>query len=128
MNEAYIYDGARTAFGRHSGCLSGVRPDDLLATVIGALFERNQFDSEVLEDVLVGNTNQAGEDCRNVARFASLLAGLPIEAGGQTINRLCGSGLAAARPLRELGLRSTICRFWNLTRHSPHRCWAASKN
>lgn len=96
MTNAFIYDGARTAFGRHAGCLSGLRPDDLLASVIKTLLERTNFDSELVEDVIVGNTNQAGEDCRNVARFASLLAGLPIETGGQTVNRLCGSGLAAA--------------------------------
>ena len=96
MNEALIYDGGRSAFGRHGGCLSSTRPDDLLAHVIKTVVGRNQFDLQAYEDVIIGNTNQAGEDCRNVARFAGLLAGLPIETGGHTINRLCGSGLAAA--------------------------------
>ena len=94
--EAYIYDGGRTAFGRHGGALSSVRPDDLLAHVISTLVNRNQFDSLSFEDVIAGSTNQAGEDSRNVARFAGLLAGLPMQTGGITVNRLCGSGLAAA--------------------------------
>ncbi|MBU3070162.1 3-oxoadipyl-CoA thiolase [Aestuariicella sp. G3-2] len=96
MSEAYIYDGGRTAFGRHSGALSSVRPDNLLAHVIRTLIERNNFESSLYEDVIAGTTNQAGEDSRNVARFAGLLSGLPIETGGLTVNRLCGSGLAAA--------------------------------
>lgn len=97
MNSAYLYDGARSAFGRHGGCLSGVRPDDLLAHVIRTLVERNAFEPDLYEDVIAGNTNQAGEDSRNVARTAALLAGLPIECGGLTVNRLCGSGLAAVQ-------------------------------
>jgi len=96
MNEALIYDGGRSAFGRHGGCLASTRPDDLLAHVIKTVVERNPFDLQAYEDVIIGNTNQAGEDCRNVARFAGLLAGLSIETGGYTINRLCGSGLSAA--------------------------------
>ncbi|RLA42702.1 MAG: 3-oxoadipyl-CoA thiolase [Gammaproteobacteria bacterium] len=96
MNEAFIYDGGRSAFGRHGGCLSSTRPDDLLAHVIRAVVQRNSFDFPNYEDVIVGTANQAGEDCRNVARFAGLLAGLSIETGGHTVNRLCGSGLAAA--------------------------------
>lgn len=96
MSEAYIYDGGRTAFGRHGGALSSVRPDNLLAHVIRTLIERNDFERNLYEDVIAGNTNQAGEDSRNVARFAGLLSGLPIETGGLTVNRLCGSGLAAA--------------------------------
>ncbi len=95
MNSAYIYDGARSAFGRHGGCLAALRPDDLLAKVIAALVQRNNFDSDLYEDVIAGNTNQAGEDSRNVARHAALLAGLPIASAGITLNRLCGSGLAA---------------------------------
>ena len=95
MSDAYIYDGGRSAFGRHGGALSSVRPDDLLGHVIKTLVQRNNFDSELYEDVIAGATNQAGEDCRNVARFAGLLAGLPITTGGQTVNRLCGSGMAA---------------------------------
>lgn len=95
MSNAYIYDGARTAFGRHGGVLSSVRPDDLLAHVIRALVERNAFDASLYEDVIAGSTNQSGEDSRNVARFSGLLAGLPIATGGLTVNRLCGSSLAA---------------------------------
>jgi 3-oxoadipyl-CoA thiolase len=95
MFNAFIYDGARTAFGRHGGSLSPVRPDDLLARVIRVLSSRNNFDLNDYEDVIIGNTNQAGEDSRNVARFAALLAGLPIETAGLTVNRLCGSSMAA---------------------------------
>lgn len=96
MSHAYIYDAGRTAFGRHGGALSSLRPDDMLAHVIKTLINRNSFDLSLYEDVIAGNTNQAGEDSRNVARFSGLLAGLPIECGGITINRLCGSSLAAA--------------------------------
>jgi acetyl-CoA C-acetyltransferase len=96
MQDAYIYDAARTAFGRHGGVLSSVRPDDMLAHLIKTLVQRNNFDLSLYEDVIAGNTNQAGEDSRNVARFAGLLAGLPVESGGLTVNRLCGSSLAAA--------------------------------
>ncbi len=92
---AYIYDGLRTPFGRHAGALAKVRPDDLLASVIKTLVERNAFDKGLYEDVIAGCTNQAGEDARNIARHAGLLAGLPVETGGLTVNRLCGSGLAA---------------------------------
>ncbi|WP_111493320.1 3-oxoadipyl-CoA thiolase [Marinobacter bohaiensis] len=92
---AYIYDGLRTPFGRHAGALARVRPDDLLASVIQAVVERNDFDKALYEDVIAGCTNQAGEDARNLARHAGLMAGLPVEAGGLTVNRLCGSGLAA---------------------------------
>ena len=95
LSEAFIYDGGRTAFGRHAGALSSVRPDDLLAHTIKAVVERNDFPAEAYEDAIMGNTNGAGEDCRNVARFSLLRAGLPVEVGGQTVNRLCGSGLAA---------------------------------
>ncbi|MBZ4395437.1 MULTISPECIES: 3-oxoadipyl-CoA thiolase [unclassified Myxococcus] len=92
---AYIYDGLRTPFGRHAGALAPVRPDDLLSGVIRALLTRGPFELGDIEDVVIGCTNQAGEDSRNVARHAALLAGLPIEVGGVTVNRLCGSGLAA---------------------------------
>ena len=95
MLDAYIYDGARTAIGRYAGALAKVRPDDLLATVVRAVVERNPFAPADIEDVIAGSANQAGEDNRNVARFAGLLAGLPVETGGQTVNRLCASGLAA---------------------------------
>lgn len=92
---AYIYDGLRSPFGRHAGALSSVRPDDLLAEVMRALVARNPFDQRDYEDVVMGCTNQAGEDARNIARHAALLAGLPQEVPGLTVNRLCGSGLAA---------------------------------
>jgi acetyl-CoA C-acetyltransferase len=93
--EAYIYSGIRTPFGRHAGALASVRPDDLLASAIGAALERSAFSSADFEDVIIGCTNQAGEDSRNIARRAALLAGLPVEVAGLTVNRLCASGLAA---------------------------------
>jgi 3-oxoadipyl-CoA thiolase len=92
---AYIYDGLRSPFGRHAGALASVRPDDLLAEVMRALIARNPFDQHDYEDVVMGCTNQAGEDARNLARHAGLLAGLPPQVPGLTVNRLCGSGLAA---------------------------------
>ncbi len=85
----------RTPVGRHGGTLATVRPDDLLAGVIQAVVERSGVPAEQIEDVIMGCTNQAGEDNRNVARMAALLAGLPVEVAGQTVNRLCGSGLQA---------------------------------
>lgn len=95
LTEAFIYDGGRSAFGRHGGALATIRPDDLLADIIKSVVARNAFPAEAYEDVIMGNTNQAGEDCRNVARFAALRAGLPVEVAGLTVNRLCASGLAA---------------------------------
>ena len=85
----------RSPFGRYGGALSAVRPDDLAAAVIRALVERSGIDPVLIEDVILGCANQAGEDNRNVARMAALVAGLPIEVGGLTVNRLCGSGLQA---------------------------------
>ncbi len=94
MESAYIVDIVRTPVGKFGGTLASVRPDDLAAHVIKALIERNpSFDPALLEDVIFGAANQAGEDNRNVARMASLLAGLPLEVGGVTVNRLCASGL-----------------------------------
>ena len=93
--DAYIYSGIRTPFGRHAGALAPVRPDDLLAKSIGILIEKSPFSGDDVEDVIAGCTNQAGEDSRNVARRAGLLAGLPVEVAGMTVNRLCASGLAA---------------------------------
>jgi 3-oxoadipyl-CoA thiolase len=93
--DAYIYAGLRTPFGRFGGALSSVRPDDLLARAIAGLLQRTKVASEAVEDVVAGCANQAGEDSRNVARHAALLAGLPVEVGGVTVNRLCASGLAA---------------------------------
>ncbi|WP_166365847.1 3-oxoadipyl-CoA thiolase [Pseudomonas akapageensis] len=92
---AYIYDGLRTPFARHAGALASIRPDDLLATLVRALVARNPFDSAEYEDLIAGCSNQAGEDARNLARHAALLAGLPTSVAGVTVNRLCGSGLAA---------------------------------
>ncbi len=95
MSEAVIYDGIRSHIGRHAGALAKIRPDELLARTLRELLSRCDFDHTLIEDVIAGDTNQAGEDCRNVARNAGLLAGLPDSVGGQTVNRLCGSGAAA---------------------------------
>jgi 3-oxoadipyl-CoA thiolase len=96
MTDAYICDAVRTPIGRYGGGLSKVRTDDLGAVPIAALMARNEgVDWQTVDDVYYGNANQAGEDNRNVARMAALLGGLPIEVGGATINRLCGSGLDA---------------------------------
>ena len=93
--DALICMALRTPVGRHGGALASVRPDDLLATVIRAVVERSGVPPERIEDVVMGCANQAGEDNRNVARMSALLAGLPVEVAGQTVNRLCGSGLQA---------------------------------
>lgn len=96
MREVVIVDAVRTPIGRYKGALRSVRPDDLGAIVIKAIIERNpNLPAEEIEEVILGNANQAGEDNRNVARMSSLLAGLPISVGGTTLNRLCGSGLDA---------------------------------
>jgi acetyl-CoA C-acetyltransferase len=95
MLEAYIYGGMRTPFGRHGGALAYVRPDDLLAGVVKETAARSGFDIEAIDDVSIGCASQAGEDSRNVARHALLLAGLPVETPGSVHNRLCGSGLNA---------------------------------
>ena len=95
MRTAWIVDAVRTPIGRHGGALARVRPDDLASRVIKALIDRTDVDPSEVDDVLMGCTNQAGEDNRNVARMALLLAGLPVSVPGQTINRLCGSGLQA---------------------------------
>jgi len=95
MQEAVILDAVRTPIGKYAGVLKDVRPDDLLAHVIARLVERTRVPVEAIEDVYAGCANQAGEDNRNVARMAALLAGLPIEIPGATVNRLCGSGLEA---------------------------------
>jgi 3-oxoadipyl-CoA thiolase len=95
LREAWIIDAVRTPIGRHGGVLASVRPDDLAALVIRAIVKRTGVDPASVEDVVLGCANQAGEDNRNVARMAALLAGLPVEVAGQTVNRLCGSGLQA---------------------------------
>ncbi|RZL62730.1 MAG: acetyl-CoA C-acyltransferase, partial [Variovorax sp.] len=110
-NQAFICDAIRTPFGRYGGALSSVRTDDLGAIPLKALMERNKnVDWQAVSDVIYGCANQAGEDNRNVARMSALLAGLPLELGGATLNRLCGSGLdavgTAARAIKagEAGL------------------------
>jgi 3-oxoadipyl-CoA thiolase len=95
LREAWIVDAVRTPVGRYGGALAAVRPDDLAAIVIRAIVERTGVAGALVEDVVFGCANQAGEDNRNVARMAALLAGLPVEVAGQTVNRLCGSGLQA---------------------------------
>ena len=95
LREAWIVDAVRTPIGRYGGALAGVRPDDLAALVLRALVERTGLDPAVVEDVILGCANQAGEDNRNVARMALLLAGYPVDVAGLTVNRLCGSGLQA---------------------------------
>jgi 3-oxoadipyl-CoA thiolase len=95
LREAWIVEAVRTPIGRYGGALASVRPDDLAASVIRAVVERSGIDPALIEDVILGAANQAGEDNRNVARMAALLAELPVEVAGQTVNRLCGSGLQA---------------------------------
>ncbi|MER6899884.1 acetyl-CoA C-acyltransferase, partial [Amycolatopsis sp. NPDC000740] len=95
MSDAYVLDAIRTPFGRYGGALSGVRPDDLAASVLRALAERNGLDPSTVDEVLLGDANGAGEDNRNVARMAALLAGWPTSVPGATVNRLCGSGVEA---------------------------------
>jgi 3-oxoadipyl-CoA thiolase len=97
MTDAYILDAVRTPVGRFGGALASVRPDDLAATVVRAIVERTGVDPATVDDVIFGCANQAGEDNRNVGRMALLLAGLPVTVPGQTVNRLCGSGLEAVR-------------------------------
>ena len=104
MTASFVYDAVRTPFGRAGGALAGVRPDDLAAVAVKAIVERGGFDPARIDDLIFGDANQAGEDNRNVARMASLLAGLPVGVSGTTVNRLCGSGLdavaIAARAIR----------------------------
>jgi 3-oxoadipyl-CoA thiolase len=95
MRDAVIVAAVRTPVGRHAGVLAEVRPDDLAAIAIRALVERTRLDPRAVDDVILGCANGAGEDNRNVGRMAALLAGLPVEVPGQTVNRLCGSGLQA---------------------------------
>ena len=95
LRDAWIIEAVRTPIGRYGGALASVRPDDLAAAAIRAVVDRSHIDASLIEDVILGCANQAGEDNRNVARMALLLAGLPVEVGGLTVNRLCGSGLQA---------------------------------
>src|SRR2546428_2035920 len=95
MTEAVIVGAVRTPMGRHHGNLKDVRPDDLAALVVGEVVRRAGLDPAIVEEVYLGCANQAGEDNRNVARMAALLAGFPVSVAGVTFNRLCSSGLAA---------------------------------
>ena len=106
MKTVYVIDATRTAIGKYGGSLSAMRPDDLLAHVIRVLIESNpSIDINEIEDVIAGAANQAGEDNRNVARMAALLAGLPVSVAGNTVNRLCASGLQAIMD----GARQIMC-------------------
>ena len=106
MRDVYVIDAVRTPIGKYGGSLSSVRPDDLLALVIKELLKRNSsVDAAAIEDVIAGDANQAGEDNRNVARMAALLAGLPTSVAGNTVNRLCASGLQAIMD----GARQIMC-------------------
>lgn len=105
MKPVYIVDAVRTPIGKYGGILSGIRPDDLLAHVIRTVIQRNPLDIHAIEDVIAGDANQAGEDNRNVARMAALLAGLPVSVAGNTVNRLCASGLQAIMD----GARQIMC-------------------
>src|SRR5689334_24035006 len=104
MSQAFIVDALRTPIGRHRGALATVRPDDLAATVVAEVVKRAGADPERVDDVYLGCTNGVGEDSRNVARMAALLAGFPHSVPGATVNRLCASGMeaviAAARAIR----------------------------
>jgi 3-oxoadipyl-CoA thiolase len=105
MPDAYVIDAVRTPIGRYAGALANARPDDLAAHVVRAAVDRNSLPEDAIEEVFMGCTNQAGEDNRNVARMASLLAGLPVEVPGVTVNRLCASGLeAVAQGARQIML------------------------
>lgn len=95
VRAAYLIDGLRSPFGRYGGALAGIRADDLAATVIKGLVDRTRIAADRIDDVVIGCANQAGEDNRNVARMATLLAGLPVSVPAVTVNRLCGSGLQA---------------------------------
>src|ERR1700704_4155813 len=95
LRDVFVVDAVRTPIGRHGGALAEVRPDDLGALVIREVVRRTGADPEAIDDVLLGCANQAGEDNRNVARMAALLAGLPVDVPVATVNRLCGSGMDA---------------------------------
>lgn len=134
MNEAFLVGGVRTPVGKFGGVLSSVRPDDLAALVVKTQVERTNIDQEMIDDVVLGNANQAGEDNRNVARMAALLAGLPDSVPGFTVNRLCASGLqAVASAAHEIqvgqsnvvvagGVESMSRSPWVLAR--PAQAWA----
>ena len=128
MTEAVIVDGLRTPIGRQRGGLSGVRPDDLAARVISALLERQPSAKADVEEVIFGDTNQAGEDNRNVARMASILAGLPFEVSAVTVNRLCGSGLEAViQAARAIRLGDHECMVAGGVESMSRAPWAMPK-
>ncbi len=123
-NDAYLVDGVRTPIGRYGGALSAVRPDDLAAHAVRALTQRHPgVDWAQLDDVVLGCANQAGEDNRDVARMAVLLAGLPQEVSGTTVNRLCGSGAdALATAARAVRAARPTCSSQAASRACPaHR-------
>ncbi len=134
MSEAFILDGVRTPIGRYGGALSAVRPDDLAALVVRAVVERSGIDPADIDEVVLGAANQAGEDNRNVARMATLLAGLPDSVPGFTVNRLCASGLTAITTARQMiasgdadvvvagGVESMTRAPW--VTEKPARAWA----
>ncbi|KAA1426072.1 thiolase family protein [Nocardioides antri] len=134
MSEAFILDGVRTPIGRHAGALAGVRPDDLAALVVRAVVDRSGIDPADIDEVVLGAANQAGEDNRNVARMATLLAGLPDSVPGFTVNRLCASGLTAITTARQMiasgdadvvvagGVESMTRAPW--VTEKPARAWA----
>jgi acetyl-CoA acetyltransferase family protein len=132
--EAFVLDGVRTPIGRYGGALSGVRPDDLAALVVRSVVERTGIDPSDVDEVVLGAANQAGEDNRNVARMAVLLAGLPDTIPGFTVNRLCASGLTALASARQMiaagdadvviagGVESMTRAPW--VTEKPGRAWA----
>lgn len=134
MSEAYLVDGVRTPVGRYGGALAGIRPDDLAALVVGETVTRSRIPAESIDEIILGAANQAGEDNRNVARMAVLLAGLPDSIPGLTVNRLCASGMSAialaANAVRagdaELivagGVESMTRAPW--VQAKPERAWA----
>ena len=134
MDEAFILDGVRTPIGRYGGTLSAVRPDDLAALVVRDVVARSGIDPEDIDEVVLGAANQAGEDNRNVARMATLLAGLPDSVPGFTVNRLCASGLTAIATARQMiasgdadvvvagGVESMTRAPWVMEK--PGRAWA----
>jgi len=127
--EVYLIDGVRSAIGNFGGSLASLRADDLAAQVLAALMARHpELDAKGIEDVLLGCANQAGEDNRNVARMASLLAGLPIEVPGETVNRLCASGMAAAiNATRALRLGEGNLYIAGGVEHMTRGPWVISK-
>jgi acetyl-CoA acetyltransferase len=119
MTEAVIVDAIRTPIGALGGSLAPVRPDDLAALVLKAIIARNGLDAGMVEEVYLGCANQAGEDNRNVARMAVLLAGFPVHVPGVTMNRLCASGLAALTRRRAIrAVRCILLVGWKVCRYT----------